>query len=136
MTIDDAIMPMINIVFLLLVFFLVAGRLAAGEPFRVSPPLAELGEAPNDNAPLILMGIDKAFALDGTQMPEPQLLRALSTRADGAPAKAVRLKVDAALEAESVARFLETLKETGVEKVRLMTQFSSTGHTAAPDGAR
>ena len=37
-SIDDRIMPLINIVFLLLIFFLVAGAIREVEPVEVDPP--------------------------------------------------------------------------------------------------
>ena len=35
---DERILPLINVVFLLLIFFMLAGRLSASDPFQVEPP--------------------------------------------------------------------------------------------------
>mgnify|MGYP001226358493 CR=1 FL=1 len=50
-SIDDRIMPLINIVFLLLIFFLVAGVIKDVEPVDVDPP-ASVAEAESDEADL------------------------------------------------------------------------------------
>ena len=42
----ESIVPMINVVFLLLIFFLMTSNLATPEPFEVTPPSATSGTAP------------------------------------------------------------------------------------------
>lgn len=124
LSIDEAILPLINIVFLLLIFFLVAGRLASGEPFRVEPPLADLEGAEGRKPPLILVGPQGELALDGETMDEPGLLAALTALGREAETLEVRLKPDAAAEAAAIAALLQSMKEAGVDRVLLMTRFA------------
>jgi len=60
---DASVLPLINVVFLLLVFFMVAGRLSGGDPFEVTPP--ESGtEGPAATAPMrVLLAADGRLAL-------------------------------------------------------------------------
>ena len=39
-TSEEGVLPLINVVFLLLIFFMLAGRLASVDPFRTEPPLS------------------------------------------------------------------------------------------------
>ena len=46
---DAGILPLINVVFLLLIFFMIAGQLAEQAPFEVEPPASD-AEAEDDGA--------------------------------------------------------------------------------------
>lgn len=124
MTIDDAIMPLINIVFLLLIFFLVAGRLSSAEPFKVAAPFGESTNTSEEPAPLILVGGDGALALDGAVVTEEALITALALRSAEAPSLLVRLKPDATAKAAEIARLMEALKAAGVSRIMLLTRFA------------
>ena len=50
----ESIVPMINVVFLLLVFFLMTSRLAPPEAFEVTPPAAEAPGADGEGAALLV----------------------------------------------------------------------------------
>jgi biopolymer transport protein ExbD len=71
---DERVLPLINVVFLLLIFFMLAGALAPADPFRVDPPLSR-SEAPPPAEPLtLLIGADGELALDGEPLDEAGLL--------------------------------------------------------------
>lgn len=114
---DERIMPLVNIVFLLLIFFMVVGRLSAADPFKVLPPESanEGPQATEDN--LVLIGQDGRLALNGEILPEDALLAKLSdVRADE-----LRVKADGRAEAVRVVAVIERLKTVGFVSVRLMT---------------
>jgi biopolymer transport protein ExbD len=113
---DDGVLPLINVVFLLLIFFMVAGRLAAGDPFRIEPLVsATEGPAPDD-APLLLMAADGRLALGGAPLARAALPAAL------AGADRLRVKVDAGADAAEVARLLAEIGAAGVAEARLMVE--------------
>ena len=109
----ENIVPMINVVFLLLVFFVMTAQIAPPDPFDIAPP--EAGDAPPPDAPDILF-----VAADG------QLARAGLTgdaALDGiAPGQALTLRADRALPAGELARLLGRLAALGVADVALVTQ--------------
>lgn len=120
---DDPVLPLINIVFLLLIFFMVAGQLSASDPFKVTPPLSAMDPSSADEAPLVLLGADGALALDGVEIAQPALIDQLRARAEAAAAPlGVRLKADHRAEAMAAARLIAAMKQAGVEKVRLLTR--------------
>jgi len=118
---DDRILPLINIVFLLLIFFMVAGTLSRSDPFEIAPPLsASDAEAPA-GPPLVLMGRDGRLALDGRAMERAALLAALPARlANGAGE--LRLKLDARLPASRAVAMIAAFEAAGARRIRLLTE--------------
>ena len=118
---EERVLPLINVVFLLLIFFMLAGKLSASDPFRVEPPrsLSEGPPAPQDS--LVLVGADGRLALDGEVMEGPALKAALAARLAGETEVRVRLKADGRAEATRVVAVMELLREAGVERLKLLT---------------
>ncbi|MEM7176513.1 MAG: biopolymer transporter ExbD [Pseudomonadota bacterium] len=114
---DDRILPLINIVFLLLIFFMVVGRLSASDPFEIEPVHSLSAGAPALEAPLVTIGRGGALALDGEVMDETALITGISQ----AGATGLRIKVDQSVEAARVVALLNRLKAAGVGEVKLMT---------------
>ncbi len=116
---DDSVLPLINIVFLLLIFFMVAGQLSAADPFRVDPPRSAAEGAPEGELAEILLSADGRIALDGEPIPREALAARLAARPD--PEAPVRLKADAGIAAEEAVALMEILREAGVRRLRLVT---------------
>jgi biopolymer transport protein ExbD len=111
---DDGVLPLINVVFLLLIFFMVAGRLSAVDPFRIDPARAGLEGPGPDGAPVLLIGADGRLALDGAEIERAALAAAL----DGAAR--VRVKADRAADSLALVALLAELRAAGVTDARLM----------------
>ena len=118
---EERILPLINVVFLLLVFFMVAGRLAASDPFRIEPPHSASGGMVETRPMLVLVGADGRLALDGTVMDEAALKAAVAGRLEEDAGSVVRLKADGGAEAVRVVTVMELLREAGVERLKLLT---------------
>lgn len=116
---EERILPLINIVFLLLIFFMLAGRISATDPFEVTPPQSSSGSNPDRQDLLVLVDAEGRLALDGQVMHESDLKSAITERLgeDGR----VRLKADDAAEATKVVGVMELLREAGVERLELLT---------------
>lgn len=67
-SIDDRIMPLINIVFLLLIFFLVAGAIREVEPVQVDPPRSIVEAESVTDALTIYVARDGRIALGETML--------------------------------------------------------------------
>ncbi|HKK37133.1 MAG TPA: biopolymer transporter ExbD [Paracoccaceae bacterium] len=118
---DASVLPLINVVFLLLVFFMVAGRLSGGDPFEVTPP--ESGtEGPAATAPMrVLLAADGRLALDGEAMGREALLTAVAARLEAEPEAELRVKADGAAEGVALAALVADLAAAGVREARLVT---------------
>ncbi len=78
---EERILPLINIVFLLLIFFMLAGRLAASDPFNVDPAQSS-SETPSETPEmLVLVAADGQLALDGEILDEAALGAAVANNA-------------------------------------------------------
>ncbi|MGD1879790.1 MAG: ExbD/TolR family protein [Kiloniellaceae bacterium] len=143
---EERILPLINVVFLLLIFFMLAGRLTESAPFDVQPPTsAAAGVAPPaaDGAPreaVVLLAADGRLALDGEPMEAAAVRQTLAGRLAAAPGQPVHLKADGAAEAAAVVAVMETLRDAGVHRLQLFTLAAAPGTSpeavtgSAPDG--
>lgn len=118
---DERILPLINVVFLLLIFFLIVGSLTATEPFKVEPPGSETAADREPDSLVVLMGLQGHFALNNEVLSEPVLLERLSAEIAQQPQTVVTLKADGELPANRLVQFSQSLHEVGVEKLRLLT---------------
>ncbi len=124
---DDRVLPLVNIVFLLLIFFMVAGTLSASDPFTVEPAHSATQGESSTEPPLILLAADGRLALDGAEMAEDALLEAIAARIEADGVAEARLKTDGGAEAVMLVALLAKLKEAGVETALLMTAPSGHG---------
>lgn len=118
---DDRILPLINVVFLLMIFFMLAGRISAIDPFPVEPPQSMNAGSNEDQETIVLVGADGRLALDGRIMDEDSFATAIADWVKAHEGGRVRLKADGNAEATRVVIVMETLRTAGVEKLRLMT---------------
>jgi len=109
------VLPLINIVFLLLVFFMVAGRLSATDPFEIVPTRSASEGAPAAGPILIAVGAGGELAVNGERIAEEALPRTIATGGE------IRIKSDGRVPAARVVALLEQLRASGVGDVRLMT---------------
>ena len=116
---DEQIMPLINIVFLLLAFFMIAGQLSNHSPFPLAPPrsLSELADRPMDST--LFVSAEGQLSLGGDSQ-GPVDLEALHTRLpDGMP---LRVSADANTSASLILPILARLREAGWKEVVLVTR--------------
>lgn len=118
---DDRILPLINIVFLLLIFFMVVGRLSAADPFELTPIHSASDEAPSVQSWLVQVGPRGQLALNGLVLTEPDLLEQLEAAAGSREALDVRIKSDNRAEATLVVALLAKLRSVGVVQAQLLT---------------
>lgn len=124
----ENILPMINVVFLLLIFFLISAELAPPEPFPVTPPEAAQDDPAEAPLTLYLDAEGQLGFLDATG--EDAALAALQTAVDelcgasgcdDATRPAVMLRADQGVEGGSVAALLPKLGALGLRDVMLVT---------------
>ncbi len=122
----ESVIPMINVVFLLLIFFLMTARIAPPEPFEVTPPEAE-AESPAAAELVLYIGADGTLGFrerTGTDA----VLAALRTRIDTACAGApcaepppLSIRADAETPAASLAGILPKLTALGFAEAQIVT---------------
>ena len=118
---DERILPLINVVFLLLIFFMLAGQLSAIDPIAVEPPRSASEGEVGTRQLVIVLGTDGRLAFDGSVIEEAALKSALRARMESDPSARVWLKADGRAESRDVIALMETLRDLGVAHLKLLT---------------
>lgn len=87
----ETIIALIDVVFFLLVFFMLIGRMDATAPFDVSPPVAETGADMPAGGLTLSVSIDGTLALDGTEVFGPYALQRVQTALNENPDLLIRI---------------------------------------------
>lgn len=103
----ESIVPMINVVFLLLIFFLMSARLAPPQPQGLTLPASGPG-APSEPAPVLHMMQDGTAMLDG--LSGAAAWEAIASN----PPVTLLIRADARLEGAELARALARLAALGI----------------------
>lgn len=110
----ESIVPMINVVFLLLIFFLMSARIAPPDPFETAPPAAR-GGVPVEGDTLHVSA-EGALAYGAAR--GDAVFQALAERGRETP---LAIRADAGLEAATLARLAGRLAAAGQDRLRLVT---------------
>lgn len=119
---EERILPLINVVFLLLIFFMIAGTLTQTEPLEVSPPVSHSEGEHDADLLIILMAADGRFALNNQLIEKPKLLSELAKKIAKQKQLQVNLKVDGKLPANQLVKFTQELNQQGLTKLKLVTE--------------
>lgn len=120
---ETSVLPLINIVFLLLIFFMVVGTLTQRPPFAVDPPATQYADHRVELTEKVL-SIDAGgdLALGGQRLSRDQLAGKLS---DWPPDEPLKLRADGDLTSRQLGELLALLRENGVRSVELLTRHQS-----------
>lgn len=119
---DENLIPLINIVFLLLIFFMLAGSFSRPELFDVVPPRSLSLATVDEQEMELLFSIDGRLAIGERELNKQELSRLISERLSAQPGLQVQLKADGRLAAELVIDVMDILRAAGVEKLTLLTE--------------
>lgn len=111
----ESIVPMINVVFLLLIFFLMTAQITPPDPFDVSPPVAATQAEPLSEA---VAYVDKTARLHFQGADGEVAFAAIQTASDAQTV--LRLRADAALPAKDMAILLRRFASAGLSNVELI----------------
>ncbi len=117
----DTVLPLINIVFLLLIFFIMTGALHAVDYFNVDPPSSSSEIQASLDEMVILVGGDGRVAVENKEMDEVDLQLSVSDKLAANADAVFRLKADGRVDAARVVELMELLEAVGVRRVMLLT---------------
>lgn len=112
----ESIIPMINVVFLLLIFFLMTAQIAPPEPFEVTPPEANV-QSPADGRDILHVSATGEMAYEDARGEEAVLAR-LAVYPEG---EDLMLRADQAVSAATIAALLPKLANAGVRNLKLVS---------------
>lgn len=116
---EISLIPVINVVFLLLVFFITQGSIKDGESL-ISAPVSTSGKAIGTKALEIIIDAEQIF-VDAKVISEEQLKTNLTNLAKTDPEKEILLKVDANLDSTRFLQVLEIVKQAGIANLYMVT---------------
>ena len=87
----ETIIALIDVVFFLLVFFMLIGRMDATSPFEVLPATAQTGTNMPAGGATISIGAAGTLALDGTELTPQALLSGLDRQLGATPDLLIRI---------------------------------------------
>ena len=119
---EERILPLINVVFLLLIFFMLVGKFAAIDLLEVSPPRSASEERVEERELVIELSSGGQLAVDGVLVEQSALQAAVAGKFVGESAPQVLLKADAGTDAVRVIAIMEILHTAGVERLKLLTR--------------
>ena len=123
---DDGVIPLINVVFLMLIFFMVAGHIQKADPIQITPPNS-INEQRAEQEPNVMLVIgpqgeaflnDKPVLLDDI---EGRLSQVFNNSADQANFW-IQIKADGNLSIEALRPFFSQIRAAGLTKVSIATQ--------------
>lgn len=125
---DDNVIPLINIVFLMLIFFMVAGQVAKSDAVRTDPPESindtRLGDL--DSLAILVTGEGAVYIAD--RPVEKRDIRSAIERIlpeyKDPDTLSVRIKVDADLPVTELRSVLREVRAAGLVRVSLITRYA------------
>ena len=118
---EERVLPLINVVFLLLIFIMLAGRLATSDPFRIDPPRSVSDADLQQRKMTVLIGANGRLALDGEIMEQAQIREVVAKGVSRGDTLRVLVKADGQVEAVRAVAVMALLREAGIESVKLLT---------------
>ncbi len=116
----ETIIALIDVVFFLLVFFMLIGRMDATAPFDVTPPVSQSGADMPAGGLTLSVSADGQLALDGAELPADQIALSVEEALSEQPDLLLRINAhqDAAL--REVLPLIVTFEAMGARDVVLV----------------
>ncbi|WP_035724047.1 ExbD/TolR family protein [Fodinicurvata fenggangensis] len=118
---EAGVLPLINIVFLLLIFFMLAGQLSASDPLAVEPPESLSDSLPEEQTLTLSVAEDGRMMIDDTQVTLDQLADEISANLAQETATNLEVKADSGLDSARLVQVMTRLRQAGIEQVTLLT---------------
>lgn len=116
----ETIIPLIDVVFFLLVFFMLIGRMDATAPFDVTPASARTGSDMPGGGLTISISRDGQLAIDGKTTDQPGVLVAVQERLNENAATLIRLNAHHGADLAFVLPLAAELENRGARDVVLV----------------
>lgn len=122
---DTNLISLVNIVFLILVFFMIMGRITPMEALSVDPPASENANATESGDITILVDSAGRVAVNSERVDRRELSSTLSKRMERSASPAgVVLKADAGTGFARLDEVLDEIRKLGVTRISLVTDTS------------
>ena len=116
------LVPLINIVFLLLIFFMLTGTLKRSDIFDISPPESLTGA--DAEAPELVLLISKSnkLALNNQNIELSELNTKLLNIIQEYPIQEVLIKADGKANSGTLSKVINVIRESGIKRAAIVTK--------------
>lgn len=122
---EDNLIPLINIVFLMLIFFMVAGQIQSRDGLAIDPPFADNKPVSDTETRTLAIMADGQMVIDGKTLAPSELKTYLASlnkpAATNAEPPVLMIKADRLLPAAKLHATLVDVREAGFTTIRLLT---------------
>ena len=119
------LVPLINIVFLLLIFFMLSTTLVTPDKFDIALPVSDKKDSRGTGPIVVLVNADGSVALNNTPLTMDQLSRFLESQIKTGLKPELMIRADASANTADVVSVLRQAKIAGIERVSLATQLKN-----------
>lgn len=116
---DEELTPLINVVFLLLIFVVLAGEVIETAPFAVTPPDADITSVVPAEMTSVYLGPTGNIFVAGKVYPPGDFVGVLAALPTAIPTKVV-VEADRSVDAASALALVEQLHKAGVTQIKLV----------------
>jgi biopolymer transport protein ExbD len=116
------VISLIDVMFVLILFFLMTGHMEKFSPVNVELPVADSGQLLDEGPVTILLGKYDEILLNDEYVDASQLGEALRQELQFNPERIITIKADAFLEANKLVRLMEVIGDAGGKNISVVTQ--------------
>tara|TARA_R110000787_G_scaffold69621_3_gene154855 strand:- start:1312 stop:1716 length:405 start_codon:yes stop_codon:yes gene_type:complete len=116
----EHIVPLINVVFLLLIFVMLAGQITSPDPLPIAPAKAVEAEARPNRLTTVSLGANGELDIDGTIVPKSEFVSAVREALAETPERSLLLRPDRASDANALIEVMRLLRTADVVSARLI----------------
>lgn len=116
---DSSVLPLINIVFLLLIFFMVAGQIDLVGGNDITPPVSRSEESIGNPPMVLLLDRHNVLRYQGETLNLEQLVQRVRELQQDNADIAIALKADAQLKAVELDAVFDVLRAEGISRITL-----------------
>tara|TARA_R110002012_G_scaffold35379_3_gene101067 strand:- start:315 stop:716 length:402 start_codon:yes stop_codon:yes gene_type:complete len=121
----ENVLPLINVVFLLLIFFMLAGALEKAELLEITPPETASSGQPGDAMAVLLVAADGRLSFENEILALADIVGRLKAYFAEHPDGRLKLKADAQSDAAMVIALIEELRAVGLKELGLLATGAS-----------
>lgn len=115
------VISLIDVMFVLLLFFMIAGHLEKVPVVPVEVPKADSGQLLDEGPIEVLLGKYDEIIINDEMMQQQQVITELKRQLAVNPERIITIKADASLEANKLVTFMEAVRAAGGINLSLVT---------------
>ncbi len=115
--------PLIDVVFLLLVFFMLTAHFVDEESMAIDLPQASSGTTPSETPYVnVILGADDSIRIDAEIVAEEMLMQRMRSALEAPDKRRVRLRGDTQSQLGLAVKVIDYARSAGAESVDIMTE--------------